>query len=155
MNKDQKIRDSGFCSGLKHFINRCNVSEKKISIECDVSLQLVYNWLNGKNIPTYKSLQKLYELGMNVTEMFSAPKDESAKDVFLDNQNDITYEDLRALFFNPLLRMRLFSMIEKRNNAFNNVPKDEKLNFLCKAIGIKIEELDKLNTLLFEVSKEK
>lgn len=145
---------NSFSKGLEHFMKRCSISEKQIAECCGVSVPMVSNWLKSRNLPTFPSLQKLYNLGMNVTEIFSIPKgidDEK----FFSNQNMIDYDDLRCEFLNPLIRMRLFTMIEKRNNVFDNQTKAEKLDFLFKAIDVKLEELSKLNTLLFNVSCEK
>lgn len=144
-----------FANGLKRFLERCKLNEKNIAKECSISLPLVYNWLNGKNIPTYKSLQKLFELGMNEHEMFMCPSSGTDNENrFIENQNQYTLDELQqSLVFSQ--RRFLINMIKSGvQNAFNDLPKKEKISFLCRSVDERIAELDELNQIIKELSKD-
>ena len=154
MNKSQESEKSNFSKGLKHFLNRCSLDEKEISKQCGVSSQLVYNWLKGTNIPTYKSLQKLHVLGMHVTEMFSNPDLGSVEEhSFIENQNQWTLEELKESLLFSNRRFTIISLKSGIQKAFNELPKNDKIDFLCKSISERIAELEELNEMIKDISK--
>lgn len=153
MNKSQKNENCNFGKGLKHFLERCSLNEKEIAKQCGVSLPLVYNWLNGKNIPTYKSLQKLYNLGMDQTEIFSFPESHIEKNESIDNHNQSTLADLAHDLLFSQRRYRI--MLLKQQKSFNALSQNDKISFLGRSIGERIAELDELNEILKDVNAGK
>lgn len=59
-----------FSLGFEEFLRTSNVSQQKIAEACGVSSSVVSGWKSGRSLPTYESLQALYNLGMSANLMF-------------------------------------------------------------------------------------
>lgn len=156
MNKTQNNEKNVFPSGLKDFMSRCKIDEKSISKRCGVSLSLVYNWLNGKNIPTYKSLQKLFEMGMHPEEMFCfAGEIESAeRSAQIENFNQQNIDDLKSSLYSSYKRIILFEIKNGSQNAFNDLQIKDKLNLLYRTIDEEISTIDEVNEILKDLTSK-
>lgn len=154
MNKTQKNEKNAFPSGLKDFLSRCKLDEKDISKKCGVSLPLVYNWLNGKNIPTYKSLQKLFELGMLPEEMFCFVEDHERIES-VEQINNLNQKDLKALksclLFTSTRELTLTQIKNGLQNSFNDLKKDDKIKLLCRVLELEIATVEDINSIIKDV----
>ena len=156
MNKTQDNERNAFPSGLKDFMSRCKIDEKSISKHCGVSLSLVYNWLNGKNTPTYKSLQKLFEMGMLPEEMFyfAGGIESAERSAQLENLNQKNIDDLKTSLYSSYKRIVLFEIKNGSQNAFNDLQIKDKLNLLYRTIDEEISTIDEVNEILKDLTNK-
>lgn len=154
MNKSQNNKKNVFPLGFKTFLNRCKLDEKTISKECGVSLPLVYNWLNGKNIPTYKSLQKLFGMGMHPEEMFNLAGeiDSGERSAQFENLNQKDIEELKICLVNSYKRLVLFQIKNGSQIAFNDLQIKDKLSLLYRVIDEETSTIDEVNEILKDLN---
>ena len=154
MNKSQNNENNVFPAGFKDFLKRCKLDEKTISKKCGISLPLVYNWLKGKNIPTYKSLQKLFELGMRPEEMFCFCGSRVDENLQLENLNQKNIDELKYSLINSYKRLVLFQIKSGSQNSFNDLPKKDKLILLYKAIDEELSTIEEINDILKDLTND-
>lgn len=158
MNKTQDLDKTVFSDGLKAFIKRCELDEKIIAKQCDVSTPLVYNWLNGRNVPTYRSLQKLSHLGMLPNEMFSlaggGDVDADERKIQIENLDQKTVDEIRIALNGSTDRYYLFQLKTGYQKSFNELEPKEKLKLLHKILDYHFSVLDSINDIIEDVIKD-
>lgn len=156
MNKTQDLDKSVFSDGLKCFLKRCKLDERDIAEHCDVSTPLVYNWLNGRNVPTFRSLQKLHHLGMLPEEMFSLAGDveDDNKKNQIENLNQKTVDEIKGILNGSFERLILFQLKTGYQKSFNELEPKEKVKLLYKILDYNFSVLDNINDLLRDVMKD-
>lgn len=90
------LSKENFSKGFWEFLRVSRISQDNIAEACGVSASVVSSWKTGRGLPTYESLQALYNLGMSSNLMFGnvGGRDVELWRLFdLDNCKKLTEEE--------------------------------------------------------------